>query len=885
MLGKILRLTILASLLAPVSSFAQGNQGRERHILELRWAPASGWSFRDLTSEIPAPVADSPGARPAGYVRNADSTQHVVYRGTDGHIYELWWDATQCSQTTCWHWGNLTGSTGASTLAASNPAGYVRNADGTQHVVYRGTDNHIYELWWDATQCSQTTCWHWGNLTGSSGAPTLAAGDPAGYVRNADSTQHVIYRGTDGHIYELWWDGTQCSQTTCWHWGNLTASSGAPTLAGGNPTGYVRNADGTQHVIYRGDDDHIYELWWDATQCSQTTCWHWGNLTASSGAPTLAGGNSIPAGYVLDADGTQHVVYRGADNHIYELWWDATQCSQTTCWHWGNLTGSTGAPAALGEPAGYVLNADGTQHVVYPGPDSDIYELWWNATQCSQTTCWHWGNLTALTRAPAAAGNPSGYVLNADATQHVVVAIRPPQRKSINALTARELMSLQRGVAQMIAWNTSPRDSADFRRSWVFWANMHAHFDCFQSAGASLSWPGMAGVQTFTPSNDRERATWCKCEHNFSDKFLTWHRMYLWYFERVLQAAAGDPSLRLPFWDYANDPNLPAAYRDPTYVNEAGQTVPNPLRVDARAPSLNNGSAGLTDGVRFATGAMQETTFLPFSNMLEGTPHGLVHCAVTVGPTCRSGLMGAVASSALDPIFWAHHTNIDRLYECWLGVDETARLPSDPTHLDTQFTFVDADGSAPRRRVSDMLRGSQLGYTYAQGGDCPRPAMARVITVTASASEQTFALAGRTRIERGVTTVPLSIPPRAREVLSAQAPSGGRRVYVVIEGLKFDENPGALYNVYLKGDGDRREQIGVIGFFHLTGAHHDSGADRFTFNATEAMQRLAIGAAMRPQLIFEPTTGLTDSSPEAAARSISPQSNVRFDSAQIVVEP
>jgi hypothetical protein len=583
------------------------------------------------------------------------------------------------------------------------------------------------------------------------------------------------------------------------------------------------------------------------------------------------------------------VVYRGTDNHIYELWWDATQCSQTTCWHWGNLTGSSGAPTlAGGNPTGYVRNADGTQHVIYRGDDDHIYELWWDATQCSQTTCWHWGNLTAWTRAPAAAGNPSGYVLNADATQHVVVAIRPPQRKSINALTARELMSLRRGVAQMMAWNTSPRDSADFRRSWVFWANMHAHFTCI--AGEMISWPGMAGVQTFTPSNDSERATWCKCEHG-SDPFLTWHRMFLWYFERVLQAAAGDPLLRLPFWDYANDRNLPAAYRDPTYVNEAGQTVPNPMRVDARAPSLNNGSAGLTDVVRSATQAMQETTFGPmgsargFRRILENTPHGAVHCAVSLGPGCSSGLMGAVSSSALDPIFWAHHTNIDRLYECWLGVDESARLPSDPAHLDTQFTFVDADGSTPRRRVGDMLRSTQLGYTYAQGGDCPRPAMARVIVVTASASEQTFALAGRTRIERGVTTVPISIPPTARQVLSAQSPSGGRRVYVVIEGLKFDEKPGALYNVYLKGDGDRREQIGVISFFHLTGAHHDSGADRFTFNATEAMQRLAIGAAVRPQLIFEPTTGLTDSSPEAAARSISPQSNVRFDSAQIVFAP
>ena len=62
----------------------------------------------------------------------------------------------------------------------------------------------------------------------------------------------------------------------------------------------------------------------------------------------------------------------------------------------------------------------------------------------------------------------------------MVAVTLPPttigQRKSVNALTANELMSLRRGVAQMMAWNTAPRDSADFRRSWLYWANMHAHF-------------------------------------------------------------------------------------------------------------------------------------------------------------------------------------------------------------------------------------------------------------------------------------------------------------------------------------------------------------------------------------------------------------------------
>jgi Polyphenol oxidase middle domain/Common central domain of tyrosinase len=79
--------------------------------------------------------------------------------------------------------------------------------------------------------------------------------------------------------------------------------------------------------------------------------------------------------------------------------------------------------------------------------------------------------------------------------------------------------------------------------------------------------------------------------------------------------------------------------------------------------------------------------------------------------------------AALDPVFYAHHTNIDRLYECWLKVNEPARLPTDPGHLNTQFSFIDADGSTATRRVSDMLRLSRLGYAYAVGGGCPAAAL------------------------------------------------------------------------------------------------------------------------------------------------------------------
>jgi hypothetical protein len=45
--------------------------------------------------------------------------------------------------------------------------------------------------------------WNHADLTASIGAPA-AAGDPAGYTWDVDHTEHVVYRGTDSHIHELW---------------------------------------------------------------------------------------------------------------------------------------------------------------------------------------------------------------------------------------------------------------------------------------------------------------------------------------------------------------------------------------------------------------------------------------------------------------------------------------------------------------------------------------------------------------------------------------------------------------------------------------------------------------------------------------------------------
>lgn len=452
-------------------------------------------------------------------------------------------------------------------------------------------------------------------------------------------------------------------------------------------------------------------------------------------------------------------------------------------------------------------------------------------------------------------------------------------RKSITELTPQEVASLRRGFAQMIAWNSAPHGSANYRRSLQYWANMHAYFGTGCSPASGLNQQGMSGLSPQAKSNADENATWCTCQHG-NLQFLTWHRMYLYYFEQVLQAASGDPNLRLPYWDYELNGQLPAAYRDATWVNQNNQTVPNPLRVANRQSQLNAGTGTLGSNTTSTSTAMAQTSYSLFNNNLEGVPHGAVHCATGVAG-CPTGYMGAVPAAGNDPIFYSHHANIDRLYECWVRVSPNTRLPTG-AQLNTSFSFVDGTGALVTRTVGSMLTTAQLGYAYSAGAGCPAgvESVEGEESVGSAADEPatvgTFEGAGATQLQRGLTRVPVRVDRAIGERLISEAP-GNPRSLLVIEGLTFDEAPKVLYNVYIEGPGGRRAFVGVIHFFGRGPDHAGHpGADRVVLDATEALRTLGLSADSNPALIFEPDTGIEENSTAEAVQRISPRANVRF---------
>jgi len=104
-----------------------------------------------------------------------------------------------------------------------------------------------------------------------------------------------------------------------------------------------------------------------------------------------------------------------------------------------------------------------------------------------------------------------------------------------------------------------------------------------RSANDPTSWAYQAAIHGSNVSP--EKAAWNQCQHQ-SFFFLSWHRMYLYYFERILRVASEDPEFTLPYWNYS-DPDeraIPAAFRTPANSS-------NPLYVQDRNPGVNEGFA------------------------------------------------------------------------------------------------------------------------------------------------------------------------------------------------------------------------------------------------------------------------------------------------------
>ncbi len=181
------------------------------------------------------------------------------------------------------------------------------------------------------------------------------------------------------------------------------------------------------------------------------------------------------------------------------------------------------------------------------------------------------------------------------------------------------------------------------------------------------------------------------CPHRLP-YFLAWHRGFLRRFEIQLRRISGRADLVLPYWDYYRDPRLPVEFNDDASPlwrpNRVGDNVAAALTLDPFDDRLIRFPRGRTDA---------------FEPVLETAPHNPVHNLI-------GGAMANVSISPLDPVFWVHHANIDRLWVAWVNAGGSRRMPAATnSYWSGYFHYGSAVPALPRLKTRDTL---SLGYRY-----------------------------------------------------------------------------------------------------------------------------------------------------------------------------
>jgi len=177
--------------------------------------------------------------------------------------------------------------------------------------------------------------------------------------------------------------------------------------------------------------------------------------------------------------------------------------------------------------------------------------------------------------------------------------------------------------------------------------------------------------------------------------FFPWHRRQIFELEQAMQEI--NPNISIPWWDSSIDQSITSPLWDQDFM---GQFDAN---WDLNRNLGGNGPLP-TPAVVSALQAMND--FLLYSNEME---RGDVHRGAHVW---TGGAMPTTLSPR-DPIFYLHHTNVDRLWAAWENAN-----PGGSTHIITSMvrydgTYVFDGETLPLVDPDDIADSKALGVFYA----------------------------------------------------------------------------------------------------------------------------------------------------------------------------
>ncbi len=447
-------------------------------------------------------------------------------------------------------------------------------------------------------------------------------------------------------------------------------------------------------------------------------------------------------------------------------------------------------------------------------------------------------------------------------------------RRNIYSLTPAQITSLRAGVAAMKA------KSASDPTSWLYQARMHA-------------------VDSGVPATLQDQ-----CQHR-QFFFFSWHRMFIYYFERILRKASGDPTLNLPYWNYTDvlaQGVLPEAFRLPA---DSG----NSLYDSTRQAVYNNGAALPAADVSYSAGfnLINFTTttsgapsfggrtvsapahFPPGggTGQIEFSPHNNVHN--DIGGDMARG------ESPRDPIFWLHHANIDRLWNRWIALGNGRTNPTtDTVWMSQTFTFFDENGAQVSLTGSQVLNTvAQLGYRYDDQPWWPF-AIAKQLRVERRiiGTDVLAEVKQVVRLTKSRQDVAIPLPPKQVESLAKSREKKFERESLILQlkDVQYDAPVGLTYMLFFnlpegRPNPDHTDPsfIGTLGFFGKT-EHGHGGGEGVTrdLDVTKVVQNLKDISVLRLSVVPSyPGVSAERKDLQKMVAEMKPEGNPRFS--QIVL--
>ncbi|GFQ07253.1 polyphenol oxidase chloroplastic [Phtheirospermum japonicum] len=201
----------------------------------------------------------------------------------------------------------------------------------------------------------------------------------------------------------------------------------------------------------------------------------------------------------------------------------------------------------------------------------------------------------------------------------------------------------------------------------------------------------------------------------------------------------------------------------------------------------------------------------PGSGSIENIPHGPVH--VWTGDSTQPNLenMGNFYSAGRDPIFYGHHSNIDRLWSVWKTLGGRRQDITDPDYLDASFLFYDENGQMVRVRTRDCLDHTKLGYVYQDVeipwlNSKPKPRVSSALRKLkklgkANAAETHVAL--RRFCQLSLTVGFLKVMVKRPKNKRSKREKDEVEEILVIDGIELDRDVYAKFDVYINDEDDK----------------------------------------------------------------------------------